>query len=157
MQKSPEMKRFEEDLRDNRELREKMDAVCRRIVEEGSAHSDAELLIRAAKELGYDIGAGELDRAAAAAQELDPDEMTAAAGGKEERGKCLTDYMCVFSWKTNDEDDKGHNSWCFTAWHCFAATLHTATDEHKTACFADHTCVYLAYGDWNHDDKGEGI
>ena len=121
MGKSEELLRLERDLNEQPELRKKLDAECKHIAEAKDAKCDGEIMVRAAAALGYTITLEELERATAAVQELDPDEM-AAAGGRR-------------------EDEKGHNTWCLTAWHCFSVTLHTETKEKFAACWSDWDCI----------------
>ena len=137
MSKSEELLRLERDLNEQPELREKLNAECKRIAEAGEAKSDGEVLVKAAAALGYTVSQEELERAAAAAQELDPDEMNAAAG-----------------WRISGEDEKGHENWCLTAWHCFTATLHTETKEHYAACWSDWDCFAIMkdyFREWAYD------
>lgn len=39
------------------------------------------------------------------------------------------------------EDDKGHDSSCIFAWHCYAVTLHTSTGTMLVKCWSDHICL----------------
>ena len=131
MSKSEELLRLERDLNEQPELKEKLNTDCRRIAEAGDAECDGEVLVKAAAALGYTISLEELERLTAAAQELDPDEMNAAAG-----------------WRISGEDEKGHENWCLTAWHCFTATLHTEAKERFAACWKDWDCFFVheSYG-----------
>ena len=80
--------------------------------------------MRAAAALGYTLTLEELERSVAEMQELDPDELDTAAGGKA-------------------TDEKGHDAACITAWHCFIVTLHTEAKEKRVACWSDYTCLDL--------------
>ena len=126
MSKSEEILRLERDMYEQPELREKLEAECKRIAEAGEAKSDGEVMVRAAAVLGYTITLEELERSAADRQELDPDELEDAAGG--ERRK----------------DEYGHEVWCLTAWHCHAVTLHTETTDKTVACWTDYRCGQIS-------------
>ena len=99
---------------------------------------DGEVLVWAAAALGYTISLEELERLAAAAQELDPDEMNAAGG--------------VFDCGV---EEKGHELICLTAWHCFTVTMHTETKHQYAACWKDYACApvyHKVYNLWPFDD-----
>ena len=80
-------------------------------------------MVAAAKELGYSISLAALERAKAEAEELDPEALNEAAGGSIDW--CIKEYECALTYITNKEDQDGHNMFCFTAWHCFTAVVHT--------------------------------
>ena len=124
MNKSEEMLRLERDMNEQPELREKLEAECRRIAEAGEAQSDGELMVKAATALGYTIPLEELERSVADVQELDLDELNDAAGG----------YHI-------NHDEKGHDTHCWTVWHCYVASMHTESKEKLVACLADYNCV----------------
>ncbi|MBP3901881.1 MAG: hypothetical protein J6D53_10605, partial [Blautia sp.] len=60
-----ELKRFEDELKNNEELKKKFDEAIRRIAGEGLAKSDGELMSMAAKELGFDISVSASEKAKA--------------------------------------------------------------------------------------------
>ena len=124
-----ELKRFENDLKANKELRKKLDEAVKRIAAEGLAQSDGEVMAAAAKELGYDVSVAALEQAKAEAETLDPEELAAVAGGFGDK-----------------EDGDGHDAWCLTLWHCFATTLHTTSDEdnEKATCWSDYRCMMFS-------------
>ena len=124
-----ELKRFEQDLRASEELRKKLDEAVKRIAAEGKAQSDGEIMVKAAKELGYEISIAALEQAQAEAEHLDPAELGQVAGG-------LGDKV--------DGDD--HDAWCLTIWHCFGATLHTtpSEDNRKVTCWSDYRCLMFS-------------
>jgi len=130
MNKTPEMVRMEADLAASEALREKFNAAIKRIAEAGQAQSDGELFEKAAAELGYQVTAAELERLSAETEELSPDEMEQAAGGKED---------------DSGEDGDGHAAACFVAWHCFTAILHTKANEgnENVSCWSDYRCALL--------------
>ena len=127
MNKTPEMARMEADLAASEALREKFNAVMKRIAEAGEAKSDGELFEKACAELGYQITAAELERLSAENEEISPDEMEQTAGGK-------------------TEDSDGHDEWCLTAWHCYTVTLHTKANKgnEKVACWSDYLCALVS-------------
>ena len=116
-----ELKRFENDLKANKELRKKLDEAVKRIAAEGNAQSDGEVMAAAAKELGYDVSVAALEQAKAEAETLDPEELAAVAGGIE-------------------EDEYGHDIFCLAVWHCLTVTLHTESENKSVACWADYWC-----------------
>ena len=132
MGKSEEMLRMERDMNEQPELKEKLDAEFKRIAEAGEAQCDGEVMVKAAAVLGYSITLEELERATAAVQELDTDEMIAVAGG-------------VFG--NDGADEKGHEIWCLSAWHCYATTMHTKTQDKRVACWKDFICMKFSKRD----------
>ena len=131
MNKTPEMVRMEADLKASEALREKYEAALKRIAEAGEAKSDGELFEKACAELGYQITAAELERVSAENEEISPDEMEQAAGGK--------------NTTLSGEDGDGHDNLCFTAWHCFTITCHTKANEgnENVACWWDYKCQMI--------------
>ena len=123
-----EMIRFEADMKASLALREELDAVMRRIADEGVVESDIELMAKAAAELGYAITTAELERSLAEQEELDSAELEKIAAGV---GK--------------DHDVDGHDLWCLTAWHCFTATLHTTPSDggKEEPCWKSYTCFFV--------------
>ena len=132
MNKTPEMARMEADLAASEALREKFEAAMKRIAEAGEAQSDGEIFEKAAAELGYQVTAAELERLSAANEEISPDEMEQAVGGRKMR-----------------EDGDGHDEVCFVTWHCLAAMMHTTANEgnDKVACWSDYNCVWFNHKD----------
>lgn len=144
MKQSEELKRFEEDLRGSEELRKRLDDVCRRIAAEGQVANDGEVMVAAAKEFGYNISIAALEQARAEAEELDPEALALIVGGVDNSGKdwCAdTNYTCFAAYHAMTEDESGHGGWCWTGWHCLAATLHTEAQDHDVSCWKDYTCL----------------
>ena len=131
-----ELKRFENELKNNEELREKLNTVIRRIVDEGKYGSDGEVMVAAAKELGFEITIASLEQARAEAEELDLEALKAVSGGQG------NDSMPT--------DEKGHDGWCVAVWHCFTAMLHTDTDSPNVSCWSDFLCTWFSkgYDEW---------
>ena len=131
MKKSEEMMRLDRDLKADPELAKKFNEAIAEAAKSEACENENELIALVAKSLGYEISAGELERIKAAKEELDPEEMTLAAGG-EENCECL--------WKTKKEDEYGHANKCLTAWHCEIVTLHTETKSTDVWCFSKYRC-----------------
>ncbi|MBR3017813.1 MAG: hypothetical protein IKH57_12200 [Clostridia bacterium] len=125
MSKSEEMLRLERDLNEHPELREKLEAETKRIAEAGEAESDGEVMVKATTALGYTITLEELERSNADLEKLDDEELNAAGG----------------SW-SDQEDEKGHDGACLTAWHCYVATLHSDTESTVVSCWKNYLCFY---------------
>ena len=135
MNNNTELNRLEEALRNDTELQKKLEETRKRIAESGEAKNDGEVMVKAAAELGFSITIEDLERAKAAAEELCDDELNNVAGGVE-----------TFLGNNVSVDDKGHDNWCFTAWHCFATTLQTETTTHSEACWKDYVCAFISKG-----------
>lgn len=135
-----ELKRFETDLKNSDELKQKLEAALKRLAEEDRAQSDGELMVIAARELGYDISIAALEKAEAEAQELDLNELEKAAGGVQEW--CLGNYACIDLYNSPESDEYDHNGMCITVWHCLTAFLHTDHgDSNNVLCWSNYQCV----------------
>lgn len=132
MKQSEEMKRLETELEKDENLRKALEETCRRIAESGNAKNDIEVMVKAAAELGYTITPEDSTRRLAGSEEIDLDELNTVTGGvQSDRGEWFT-------------DDKGHDGFCWTAWHCAMTTLHTETETKRIYCFSDYMC-HLIY------------
>ncbi len=125
MTKTEEMKRLEADMASDKKLYEKFNKTVDRIAGEKTAQSDGDLFAKAAQELGYNITAADFEKLDAEREEVSADELELVAGGGGE-----------------DEDDKGHDNWCVTLWHCFTVTAHTSTETKMVACWKDYSCTF---------------
>ena len=134
-----ELKRFDNDLKNSEELRKKLDETATRIRNEGQAESDGDLIVRAAKELGYDFSIADLEKRKAEAEPLDPAEFEEVAGGK----AVIPFDICWSLWTQNHVDEYDHNALCTVTWHCYMAMLHTETNEKDMSCLADYSCVWI--------------
>jgi hypothetical protein len=115
-------RKFEKDLRENEELRKKYAAEMERIAEAKEAESEAEAVVMAAKALGYEVEISDIEKAIAASQELDAEELENVSGGE------CTD-------------------WCFADYACFAAFFHSSgPSDGKEACWSDFQCMMVYYG-----------
>ena len=81
MGKSEELQRMERDLSGQPELREKLDAEIKRIVDTGEAACNEEAVAKAAASLGYKITPEELKHAVADSGELSESELEQISGG----------------------------------------------------------------------------
>ena len=81
MENREELKRFQADMTTDRALYRKLEEIGRRMLKEGSTESGCELMAKAAKEMGYSVTAAELERAEAAAEVLDDNQLEAVSGG----------------------------------------------------------------------------
>ena len=99
MENREELKRFLADIQADRALYLKVEDLGRRMVEAGSDESNSELVANAAAELGYSITAAELERATAAAEELDDDQLEDVSGGEED-ARCDHGFYCsrTYGW-----------------------------------------------------------
>ena len=148
MKKTSEMLRFEKDIASDAALRTKLDAAVREAIDSGVCHSDGEALSRAARSLGYEINAAELERMGAETQELSLEEMASAAGGdgdydRVHKNLCTKDWHCDIFWNSAAEDEYGHNNWCATVWHCYMASMHTETESKNVSCWSDYLCAFI--------------
>ena len=81
MDKSEELQRMERDLSEQPELREKLEADIKRIVDAGEAACNEEAVAKAAASLGNKITPEELKRTAADYKELSESDMEQISGG----------------------------------------------------------------------------
>ena len=81
MSKSEEMQRLKRSLDGQPELKEKLEAEIKRVLEAGEAENDGEAMVKAAAALGYTITLEEMERSAADLEQLDADELDAVTGG----------------------------------------------------------------------------
>ncbi len=148
MQKSEEIKRLEADMASNKELNEKFNKTVDRIAGEKTAQSDGELFAKAAQELGYSVTAADFEKLDAEREEVNTDELEQVAAGYDRKaaavggGWCLANYYCEYAWN-REQDEKGHDKSCITAWHCFAATLHTESEDEDTYCWSNYRCLFI--------------
>ncbi len=138
--------KFEKALSVDENLRNKYEAALKKIADEKLAESDGEAMVKAAKELGYEISIDEMERSFAAIQELDDEELSDAAGGevsKISKTKSKSKKPCgtAIMKAQKAEDENGHGGFCLGVWHCFTAFLHTDSDSDGVACLADYRCI----------------
>ncbi len=141
MSRTGELERFYSDLKANETLRENMEEACRRISKEGRLHSDGEVYVAAARELGYDFTITELEQAMAEREALDAEALKSiTAGVVIHQENCDHDYVCDMSYGSMREDEYGHDDWCVAAWHCFTVALHTESKEDSISCWSNYAC-----------------
>ena len=145
IEKSEGIKKFEEALSVDENLRNKYEAALKKIADEKLAGSDGEAMVKVAKELGFEINIDEMERYFAAIQELDDEELDNAAGVSEEhRGPDGAQKCDDFIGKAgSSKDEYGHYGICLAVWHCATAFLHTETDSKKVMCWSDYLCVAI--------------
>ena len=101
-----ELKRFEADLRNDADLRKKYDEACKRVTDAGRAKSDGEIVVAAAKELGYEFSIATLEQSRAEGEELDAEELEQIAGGGNHMNE---DDYCMFNVHGVWTDGDGHD------------------------------------------------
>ena len=99
MKNREELKRFQADMTTDRALYRKLEEIGRRMLKEGSTESGCELMAKAAKELGYSVTAAELERAEAAAEVLDDNQLEAVSGG----GVLKDEEVCTYFLTCNSQ------------------------------------------------------
>ena len=80
MSKSETLLAFEAALKNSKELQEKFAAAMKRIAENKEAASDAELLVKAAAEVGFTLNTAEMERLIAQMQEISDEDLSKVAG-----------------------------------------------------------------------------
>ena len=79
MKISEEMKRLEEAMASDKELKEKFYRIVDRIAGEGAAETDSGLFSKAAEELGFHVTAADFERFGAEKEEVSAEELDAVA------------------------------------------------------------------------------
>ena len=125
------LKMLEDALAADSELRDKYQEILDRVIAEGGAKNDGEVIQKVAAELGYEVPLEELERAWAGEQELDEAELDKVAGG----------------WT----DEHGHDTSCFVAWHCYTITCHTETIHKNVNCWSNYKCMFSDHV-WGEED-----
>ena len=125
------MLRLDRDLKTDPELEKKLNEAMTEAAKSETCKNENDLIIWAARHLGYEISAGELERLKAVREEMDPEEMKLVSGAEED---------CWRLWETGYEDEYGHGDWCVTAWHCEMVTLHTSMKSKYVACWSNFRC-----------------
>lgn len=117
------LKKFEEAMKVSKTLAEKFQAEFVRLIREKIASSDGEAVIKAAKEVGFEVTLADLEKAQAEAQNLDQEELDAVAGGGNEdiapakerfETVCALDYSCHDIFLHNHKHKQGEKEPC---WH----------------------------------------
>ena len=105
------LRKIEAALRGDKALAEEFKAELKRLVEEKSIANKGEAAVKAAQEVGFDVTLADLEKVKAAAQELDPEEMSKVAGGgndfapAEETGTCFVNYNNFLTGPTDTDED----------------------------------------------------
>ena len=90
---SENMKRFLDDMKENKEMKEKYEALLVGFLAENKALSETEAIVKAASALGYDVTAAQIERYIADREEVDVDALDRVAGGAE-TDDCTVSYSC---------------------------------------------------------------
>jgi predicted ribosomally synthesized peptide with nif11-like leader len=114
---SENARKFEKDLQDSEELRNKFEAELKRIAEAQEAQSDAEAITNAAKALGYDISIPDIEKTMAESSELDQDELESVSGGAGVHW-CVSDYACYLAYEHDTENTNTEEA-CYKDYKCF--------------------------------------
>ena len=102
MSKNENVAAFENALKENKELLESFELARKRIAENNEATSRAELLVKAAAEIGYALNIADVERAMAESEELSEDELANVAGGAKSFW-CWQDYYCFSLYHTESD------------------------------------------------------
>ena len=105
------LKKFENALKEDKELAAKFESEILRIAREKDAANDGEAFVKAAKAVGFDISVADLEKATAETQELDAEEI-----------------------------EKGTGGWCWADYDCYTAFFHDTPNEEGNACWWDYDC-----------------
>ena len=122
------VKKFQEALKNDADLKKKFDEQIVRIAKEKTAQSDMEAYVKAANELGYDISLSDMEKTLAESMEIDPDEMDNVAGGT-----CVANY------------------------DCYGAFMHAERQSKEESCWSDYSCVFAYHGGAMMQRPGCGI
>ena len=98
--------------------------------EAAGAKSDSEAISMAAKAVGVEITASDVEAAMASAQVLSDDDLSLVAGG--------VDY-------TQEDLD---NRWCWADFHCLATLRHDDDGNEVATCWSDYVCAF-----WSNPDE----
>ena len=143
-------KQFDIDMDASQELVEQYNEILHRIAVDETAESDADAVIKAAKELGYTITAADLERAMARNEKMDLEELESVSGGSD---LCWKDYSCVVAYHTSTVDNDDHDFWCVADYHCITAYHHNTptggyegednNNNRQTVCWSDYSCAII--------------
>ncbi len=118
MAKSDNIIKFEEALRNDELKRKTFEDAYKKILAEKSADLNNEAVVKAAKEIGFDISIEELERSYAEKQEMNDEELDKVAGGS----YCERSYDCVTVYYHENPDNISdcfldHNRNCFIGYN----------------------------------------
>ena len=101
------MKQVRQAFRDHPELRARYEDELNRFAK---GKSDPEAVVQAIRDvLGMDITLADLEKAAAAEEELDPEELEQVAGGESDEW-CWKDYRCCYIYEDPPDDSASGNT-----------------------------------------------
>ncbi len=153
MSKCEEILRMKHDMNEQPELKEKLEAEIKRILEAGEVENDGEVMVKAAAARGYTITLEELERAAADLEELDDDELEAAGGVVYSPGfleesvnssKGCDKVQNAFNRAKKSKDEKGRGGSCLYDWHCSMAFKHSDSKSKDKQCWSDYLCSFIS-------------
>ena len=111
MSKSENILAFEAALQGSKELQEKFVAAQKRIFENKEAEGHAEVVVKAAAEVGFTLTVAEVERTIAEAQELSEEELGNVAGGATSSW-CASDYNFIMSFGSSSKNQPGKMNNC---------------------------------------------
>lgn len=120
MSEKKDYKSFSEALHADEEFRKKFDETCNRIVVDNNPKSEAEVLVEAAKELGYEVSLEEFERSIAELE--NDDDLEKVSGGKV--------YEC----------DK--------LYYCYLLVSHDNDRRKDVACWSDFICRCIYHSEY---------
>ena len=118
---SEEMNRLMADIEADAELKKKIEEEARLVAEGGEVSSDLEAMAKAAEKLGYAIKVADLERAMAANEKLDREELHLVSGGKHHW--CTINDTCLLTFMHHDEEDRHDN--CLKDYQCVFVFHHS--------------------------------
>lgn len=151
MKTNQTIKEFEEALQKDENFRKEFEAQCKKAAESGACANDAEVLVKAAGELGWKLEFSGIEQEKASGEELDLEELEKISGGDGKEALCYFDYRCDTTLWTNEnlEDEYGHSEFCIATWHCYIVTCHTETEDKDVHCLSDYSCIFNSHTEGN--------
>ena len=120
------LKNLEQMLRENTDLKKRLDELCRKLAISDEDATDEEIFVHAVQDItGIKLSTADLDQLKALEQTLDPEELESVSGGG-----------------TNADTDE----WCWVDYACLIALKHNTDRINKNeVCFWDFECVMAHY------------
>ena len=123
-----------EEIRNDPELGKKLENECMRIAEAKEAFNDADMFMKAVKNvMGKDVTMSDLEKARAEVVELSDSEMEQVTGGRREfsgRQRHLRDQLF------------GSDEWCWGDERCYTVYKHPDDQDKEKACLFDFLCIF---------------
>ena len=111
---------FKQALDRDKELRDRFEAEMKRIMEGGEATSPSDLVVKAAKAVGYDFTRIAYEKYLAARENLSEEALKAVTGGSDSK-----------------------TEWCVADYACYTLYNHDTPNTPGTPCLADYSCIQL--------------